>query len=94
MLTPLPLWFCIPPPGQAMLRELREMEPEAKWPLASSAHILSLLGDGATALTEAEAHELADALATLQRIDPARTHFYSAQAQRTACLSGDGGPTR
>eukprot|EP00962_Isochrysis_galbana_P015154 scaffold4357_cov113-Isochrysis_galbana.AAC.10 len=65
------------------------MEPEAKWPLASSAHILSLLadesgggGDGATALTEAEAHELADALATLQRIDPARTHFYSAQAGR------------
>jgi hypothetical protein len=99
-----------------MLRELRDLEPDAKWPLASSAHILSLLagqpgsgsgggssgggggnGDGsigcsggdagggcgsASALTEGEARELADALATLQRIDPARTRFYAAQVDR------------
>ncbi|EOD36143.1 hypothetical protein EMIHUDRAFT_226711 [Emiliania huxleyi CCMP1516] len=64
--------------GEAeVLRELRDVEPDAKWPLAALAHALALLGE-AGAATEAEAAEREAALTSLCGIDPARRRYYEA----------------
>ena len=69
----------------AMTEELLELEPDAKWPLATAAFLGTLLARGGGG--EADAARTAERLAVLQKVDGARANFYAhaaAQARGAA----------